>query len=646
MSVAYLIKPKEKKYWELLCKPYLDGYIYPLKFTGKKMTIAQAKDQYENELHDLLVKDKIKYIICCDAEFYKALVAKAKPSVEIGTIKTTKDGAFKITYCPSPLSSFYNPDDFKHKFKLAYTAVQKHMAGTYSDPGQGIITTGIYPKTPLEIKEALNNLHKHRKLTCDIETFSLKFYEAGLGSIAFAWNEHEGIAFKIDNSPTEENTEVRNLLKEFIETYRGKLIFHNIAYDATVLIYQLWMNSLHDTMGQLEGLGYMLSNFEDTMIITYLATNSASGNELGLKAQSFEFAGNYAQENINDITKIPEDDLLKYNLTDVLSTWFVYNKHVGTMLRDNQGRVYGFFKKILSNIIQMQLNGIPIDMKQAKKVAKQLEQDEQDALRRIHSNKYVAEFTSKLRSKAMTKYNLTHKKQKTLLDFRDVFNPNSPLQKAELLYKDLKLPVVDTTDTNQPATGNETLKKLISRTNDQDIKDLLQAFIDYVDVVKINTTFMPNFLSCPYDEELKWHFLFGSLHLGGTVSGRLSSSSPNLQQLPSTGSKYANAIKSFIKAPPGWVYCGLDYASLEDHVSALLTKDPNKLAVYTDGYDGHCLRAYSYFKDKMPDITAQLDEIKKEGKIFKVTHDDGSVEFLNENNPKLKEILNESIKCN
>ena len=318
--------------------------------------------------------------------------------------------------------------------------------------------------------------------------------------------------------------------------------------------------------------------------------------------------------------------------------------HVGTMLKDNQGRVYGFFKKILSNIIQMQLNGIPIDMKQAKKVAKQLEQDEQDALKRIHSNKYVAEFTSKLRYKAMNKYNLTHKKQKTLLDFDNTFNPNSPLQKAELLYEDLKLPVVDTTDTHQPATGNETLQKLISKTNDQDIKNLLQAFIDYVDVVKINTTFMPNFLSCPYDEELKWHFLFGSLHLGGTVSGRLSSSSPNLQQLPSTGSKYANAIKSFIKAPPGWIYCGLDYASLEDHVSALLTKDPNKLAVYTDGYDGHCLRAYSYFKDKMPDITAQLDEIEKEGKIFKVTHDDGSIEFLNENNPKLKEILNESNK--
>ena len=43
----------------------------------------------------------------------------------------------------------------------------------------------------------------------------------------------------------------------------------------------------------------------------------------------------------------------------------------------------------------------------------------------------------------------------------------------------------------------------------------------------------------------------------------------------------------------------------------------------------------------MPDITAQLDEIEKEGKIFKVTHDDGSVEFLNEHNPKLQKYKNQ-----
>jgi DNA polymerase-1 len=55
---------------------------------------------------------------------------------------------------------------------------------------------------------------------------------------------------------------------------------------------------------------------------------------------------------------------------------------------------------------------------------------------------------------------------------------------------------------------------------------------------------------------------------------------------------------------------GADFRSLEDMISALQTKDPNKLKIYTDGYDGHCLRAYKYFGDKMPDIDpSSIDSI-------------------------------------
>ncbi len=50
-----------------------------------------------------------------------------------------------------------------------------------------------------------------------------------------------------------------------------------------------------------------------------------------------------------------------------------------------------------------------------------------------------------------------------------------------------------------------------------------------------------------------------------------------------------------------------DFASLEDRISALTTKDPNKLKVYTDGFDGHCLRAYYYFGNEMPDIVLAQD---------------------------------------
>jgi hypothetical protein len=66
--------------------------------------------------------------------------------------------------------------------------------------------------------------------------------------------------------------------------------------------------------------------------------------------------------------------------------------------------------------------------------------------------------------------------------------------------------------------------------------------------------------------------------------------------------KLGGLIKSCFKAPPGWLFVGLDFASLEDRISALTTKDPNKLKVYTDGYDGHSLRAHSYFGEQMSDV--------------------------------------------
>lgn len=96
-------------------------------------------------------------------------------------------------------------------------------------------------------------------------------------------------------------------------------------------------------------------------------------------------------------------------------------------------------------------------------------------------------------------------------------------------------------------------------------------------------------------------WLHGSFNLGGTVSGRLSSSDPNLQNLPA-GSTFGKLIKDCFRAPKGWLFGGADFSSLEDRINALLTKDPEKLKVYTDGYDSHSLRAHAYFSQHMPDI--------------------------------------------
>jgi DNA polymerase-1 len=81
----------------------------------------------------------------------------------------------------------------------------------------------------------------------------------------------------------------------------------------------------------------------------------------------------------------------------------------------------------------------------------------------------------------------------------------------------------------------------------------------------------------------------------------MASSQPNMTNLPS-GKTYGKAIKENFEAPKGKLMIGADFQSLEDMVAALITKDPNKLRVYEEGYDSHALRAYYYFKEQMPDI--------------------------------------------
>ena len=66
-------------------------------------------------------------------------------------------------------------------------------------------------------------------------------------------------------------------------------------------------------------------------------------------------------------------------------------------------------------------------------------------------------------------------------------------------------------------------------------------------------------------------------------------------------------LKQCFEYQSGWLFVGLDFDSLEDKISAVTTKDPEKIKVYSDGYDGHCLRALAYFGEHMPDIALLPD---------------------------------------
>jgi DNA polymerase-1 len=257
------------------------------------------------------------------------------------------------------------------------------------------------------------------------------------------------------------------------------------------------------------------------------------------------------------------------------------------------------------DIIQMQLTGLPLNRQNVLNVRSEFSAIQDAAIQAMRETDIVQSFLHEYRLDWIAKQNLKLKTiQRTMDDAIKAveFNPNSPVQLGSILYGDdfLALPIIERTKKGQPAAAKDTIKALLNHVTNEDHLQFMHALREFKEVNKMLTSFIPAMLEAPQGPD-GWHYLFGSFNLGGTVSGRLSSSNPNLQNLPAKG-KLAKLIKECFQAPEGWLFCGLDYASLEDRISALTTKDPNKLKVYTDGYDGHCLRAYSYFTDSMPDI--------------------------------------------
>lgn len=590
---------------------------------GKKKTpVKEIKQYIEDELMPVLRQSQTNYIVCGDSEYFKVLTKSNKAEACLGyVVDCAYEPDMKVVYVPNYRQVFYDPPKIKAKIAQGMSALVDYVTDQYVEPGTTIIEYADYPQTPEAIQAWLDTLLEQQvPLAIDIEAFDLKHYNAGIGTITMCWSKTQGIAFPVDYKPIEGATEapfgeyvpnlvVRTMLREFFQKYLARTMYHNISYDVYVMIYVLYMTDLLDTDGLLNGIDILLRNWDDTKLITYLATNSCAGNKLGLKEQAQEYAGNYAQDDIKDIRRIPLDTLLEYNLVDGLSTWYTYEKHWDNMVADQQLDIYNnIFKPATIDIIQMQLTGMPMNMETVKKVAKEMEDDRSAALTTIRNSPITKQFDL-LEGQAWVKEkNATLKKKRvTLADYKDTFNPNSGPQLQRLLFDMLGLPVIGLTKNKQPETGGDTLKDLKNHTTDKEVLAFLDALIDYKLVDKIITGFMPAFLNARQGPD-GWHYLFGNLNLGGTVSGRLSASDPNLQTIPS-GSKYAKKIKSCFEAPPGWIFCGLDFASLEDRISALTTKDPEKLKVYTDGYDGHSLRAFAYFGEQMPDIVNTVESI-------------------------------------
>ena len=571
-------------------------------------------------------------ILVADTNLFKTLASVTKVAGLDGYPMPSTLGTVFIV--PSFRTIFFNPS-VKDRLAFIISKVDSYIKGEDSSFTE-VIKNSTYCYTIEEVKKFLADMGTKDALTIDIETCpdvpegsGLHHYGNYLISIGMAYNEHSGGAIYLSR---ELSQEIRKLLKEFFINYKGMCIYHNSGFDVTNLIYHLFMDNLVDYSNLLTGLHTLCKNYEDTKLIAYLCLNSCGRTPLDLKSLSHEFTGKYAQDDIEDCSKIPITELLHYNLKDCCATWYVYNKYKNMLISEKQEDIYyNLFLPTQKVLIQTQLIGLRIDRNKLKELSNKLSNIYEDTYTKIINNTRVQEATVYIQNRLIEVYNNTHKRKivdieelRKLATLRDKcdFNPGSSDHLIVLLYKVLKLPILDTTKGGDPSTKSDVIEKLINNCTIKEDRDLLQLLIDLSKVSIIRNTFISNFEKSPIVNGQ--HSLYGSFNLGSTVTGRLSSSQPNLQNLPSTGSVYAKPVKKIFTYPDGFIFVGADMRSLEDRISALTTRDINKGLVYTDGYDGHCLRAYGYFSDKMPDIKKVPDDEV----CYKVTNDDGKEEYL------------------
>lgn len=570
--LEYYIEPLEK-----IGIPRRDIVVKPLLYNTSSKILAKTAKAYLAKLINI-IPSSIDKLVIADANYFKFITKIGKINDIYGT---TVQGAienyekFKCTYVPNYKSLFNTPNNTQY-IELGIKVLKE-------DLGKDIIHNAYYATRFGQDRELLDTLYQYKTLTADIETNGLAI-DSKLLSISFAWDQHNGIAIDLKETGT-------YYLKKFFESYSGNLIFHNGLFDIKLLVRNLWMNSKDDWEGMITGLSFF-QNVDDSMLTTYIETNSTVKHSLSLKNNTVEYTGQYAIE-VENLSKYTRKEILQYNLIDSLATWYLWNKYID----GKYSRPYKeIFRPSIYPLLKMMLVGLPMDSNRVKTVNNELNLQEQTVLHNIQTHPLILTFNKVLQREAVEEYNSTRKKKrKTIKDFEDVvFNPSSNQQLSKLLYEHAKLPILEKTNTGNPSTEAKVLNNLKQQINDQSIIDLLDMFLDLANITKINGTFIKAFMQ---EED----YLHGNLRLGGTQSGRLSSNSPNLTNLPSQG-KMGKLIKSCIVAPDGWLFAGADFSALEERIGAILSKDPERIKIYTEGYDGHSVRAYKYFSEQMPDI--------------------------------------------
>lgn len=205
-------------------------------------------------------------------------------------------------------------------------------------------------------------------------------------------------------------------------------------------------------------------------------------------------------------------------------------------------------------------------------------------------------------------------------------NLNSPQQLSKALYGDLKLPKVN--KKKPESTDRATLKKL------KDYHEVIPMIMEYRQKKKLTDAFA---------DKLPEQVINGRIHTSFSTiknTGRMSSSNPNLQQIPS----YTNLIRNAFISDEGRLLASIDFSSQELRILTEISGDEVMYEIFTTGGDVHSTTAVTIWNNKFPDMKTDIDTFQRLRKVSDFFRNrDGNIDYGKLDDKHLDKALEEGI---
>lgn len=495
---------------------------------------------------------------------------EAELSYLLATIKTDLELDIKVEDVPVPesdnqaLAELFAQCEFKTWIRELGDAVSDIASAEIDDEVIAAPDTIEY-ETILDQESFtrwLKKLEAAELFAFDTETDSLNYMEANLIGLSFSVEPGKAAYLPVGHdymgAPAQlERESVLTQLKPLLESEAHKIIGQHIKYD---------MNVLARYGIELKGIAY------DTMLESYVLNSTATRHNmdamadlyLGVKTVKFEEIAGKGKKQLT-FNQIEMEQAAPYAAEDADITLRLHQALHAKLSKDST--LETVFKDIelplVSVLARMEQQGALVD-------ANQLGQQSMEHATRL------AELETKAHELAGTPFNLS-----------------SPKQLQEILFEQQKLPIIKKTPKGAPSTAEEVLQELALD------YPLPKMIIEHRSLSKLKSTYtdkLPQMINPPTGR------IHTSYHQAVTATGRLSSSDPNLQNIPIRSTEGRRIRQAFV-APEGYKLIAADYSQIELRIMAHLSQDQGLLNAFAQGEDIHKATAAEVFKVELDEVT-------------------------------------------